>query len=195
MLAEAEDKGMLVQARDISSEQNISKKFPYLIFFELRRHGLIQVTRGRERGYALAKRSSDISIAAIVRAVDGPLAPLPCASVRFYRRCDDRKDEKTCEVRRLIREVRDAAAAILDNTSLAQAAAAGNAKGRKLSRQPSSRRANLPESARHAHPCSYPCFCPRSRWIGWKPLGILGYLIEPKAIEYEKNGWSRTCVT
>jgi Rrf2 family protein len=122
VLAKAEEKGLLVQARDLSSDQNIPKKFLDLIFFELRRHGLVQATRGREGGYALAKPSGDISIAAIVRAVDGPLAPLPCASVRFYRRCDDCKDEKTCEVRRLMREVRDAAAAILDNTSLAQAA-------------------------------------------------------------------------
>lgn len=51
------------------------------------------------------------------RAVDGPLAPLPCASVKFYRRCSDCNDEKTCEACRLMREVRDAASAILDNTS------------------------------------------------------------------------------
>ena len=101
VLAKAEKKGLLVQARDISSDQNIPKKFLDLIFFELRRHGLVQATRGREGGYALAKPAGDISIAAVVRAVDGPLAPLPCASVRFYRRCDDCKDEKTCEVRRL----------------------------------------------------------------------------------------------
>ena len=123
VLAKVEDKGLLVQARDISTDQNIPKKFLDLIFFELRRHGLVQATRGREGGYALAKPANDISIAAVVRAVDGPLAPLPCASVRFYRRCADCKDEKTCEVRRLMREVRDAAAAILDNTSLADAAA------------------------------------------------------------------------
>jgi len=123
VLAKVEDKGLLVQARDISTDQNIPKKFLDLIFFELRRHGLVQATRGREGGYALAKPAGDISIAAVVRAVDGPLAPLPCASVRFYRRCADCKDEKTCEVRRLMREVRDAAAAILDNTSLADAAA------------------------------------------------------------------------
>ena len=70
----------------------------------------------------LALPAAEISIARIVRAVDGPLAPLPCASVAFYRRCDDCDDEKTCEVRRLMREVRDAASAILDNTSLAEAA-------------------------------------------------------------------------
>jgi len=120
-------------ARDISIQQNIPKKFLDLIFFELRRHGLVVSMRGREGGYALAAPAAQISIAAIVRAVDGPLAPLPCASVRFYRRCDDCKDEKTCEVRRLMREVRDAASAILDNTSLAEAACLNAPRGRKKS--------------------------------------------------------------
>ncbi len=122
VLARAQRKSDLSAARDISVRENIPKKFLDLIFFELRRDGLIASTRGREGGYALAKPAEDITIAEIVRAVDGPLAPLPCASVRFYRRCDDCKDEKTCEVRRLMRQVRDAAAQILDNTSLAQAA-------------------------------------------------------------------------
>ncbi|MGZ5927228.1 MAG: RrF2 family transcriptional regulator [Rhizomicrobium sp.] len=122
VLARAQKTGRLAQARDISETQNIPKKFLDLIFFELRKHNLVVTTRGRDGGYALAKPAADISIAAIVRAVDGALAPLPCASVRFYRRCDDCKDEKTCEVRRLMREVRDAASAILDNTSLAEAA-------------------------------------------------------------------------
>jgi len=130
VLARAQDENLLVQAGDISADQNIPKKFLDLIFFELRRHGLVQSTRGREGGYSLARPAAEISIAAIVRAVDGPLAPLPCASVKFYRRCSDCEDEKTCEVRRLMREVRDAASAILDNTSLAEAAAT-NAPKRK----------------------------------------------------------------
>jgi Rrf2 family protein len=122
MLARAKD-GTLIQVNEIAEQQNIPKKFLDLIFFELRRHGLIVSTRGRDGGYALGVPAADISMASIVRAVDGPLAPLPCASVKFYRRCSDCDDEKTCEVRRLMREVRDAAAAILDNTSLAEAAA------------------------------------------------------------------------
>lgn len=133
VLARAQEEDRLVQARDVSADQNIPKKFLDLIFFELRRHGLVQSTRGREGGYSLARPAAEISIAAIVRAVDGPLAPLPCASVKFYRRCADCDDEKTCEVRRLMREVRDAASAILDNTSLAEAAAL-NATKRKSRR-------------------------------------------------------------
>jgi Rrf2 family protein len=131
VLARAQDENLLVQAGDISADQNIPKKFLDLIFFELRHHGLVQSTRGREGGYALARPAVEISIAAIVRAVDGPLAPLPCASVKFYRRCSDCDDEKTCEVRRLMREVRDAASAILDNTSLAEAAALNVRKKKK----------------------------------------------------------------
>lgn len=134
VLAKAQKAGQLAQARDISETENIPKKFLDLIFFELRRDNLIVSTRGRDGGYALAKPAAKISIAAIVRAVDGPLAPLPCASVRFYRRCEDCKDERTCAVRRLMREVRDATSAILDNTSLADTAASdvSRRKGRKL---------------------------------------------------------------
>lgn len=121
VLARAQDDGSLAQASDISAAETIPRKFLDLIFFELRRHGLIVSVRGREGGYALAKPAAEISVAEIVRAVDGALAPLPCASVKFYRRCDDCDDEKTCEVRRLMRTVRDAASAILDNTSLAEA--------------------------------------------------------------------------
>ncbi|HVW73346.1 MAG TPA: Rrf2 family transcriptional regulator [Rhizomicrobium sp.] len=128
VLARAQEADGLVQARDISMDQNIPKKFLDLIFFELRRHNLVQSTRGREGGYSLARPAAEISIAAIVRAVDGPLAPLPCASVKFYRRCSDCDNEKTCEVRKLMRDVRDAASAILDNTSLAEAASLNGAK-------------------------------------------------------------------
>ena len=142
ILARAQAADRLAQARDIAESENIPKKFLDLIFFELRRHGLISSTRGRDGGYALAKPAANISIAAIVRAVDGPLAPLPCASVRFYRRCEDCGDEKTCAVRHLMREVRDAASAILDNTSLAEAAGLDRPRSntRKPTRKHQSRR-------------------------------------------------------
>src|ERR1700689_1589848 len=122
LIALARNDGNLLQAADIAEEHSIPKKFLDLIFFELRGHSMVHSTRGRQGGYALAVPPENITIAAIIRAVDGPLAPLPCASVRFYRRCADCKDEKSCEVRRLMREVRDAASAILDNRSLAEAA-------------------------------------------------------------------------
>lgn len=113
--------GELLQAKDIAADNQIPKKFLDLIFFELRGHGLVHSMRGREGGYMLNQPADSITIARIVRAVDGPLAPLPCASVTAYRRCDD-CDEKSCAVRKVMREVRDAASAILDNMTLAEAA-------------------------------------------------------------------------
>jgi DNA-binding IscR family transcriptional regulator len=46
------------------------------------------------------------------------LAQLPCASRTAYRRCDDCQDEKTCEIRKVLLQVRDSTARILDNTSM-----------------------------------------------------------------------------
>ena len=123
LMALARADGDVLQSADIAGRHNIPKKFLDLIFYELRGHGLVQSIRGREGGYVRGMPADDISIARIVRAVDGPLAPLPCASVTAYRRCSDCDDEKSCAVRRMMREVRDAASAILDNTSLAEAAA------------------------------------------------------------------------
>ncbi len=60
--------------------------------------------------------------------MDGPLAPLSCVSVNYYRRCDDCKDEQACEIRKVMRRVRDAIAGELDGTSLADALADGRAK-------------------------------------------------------------------
>lgn len=126
--------GERLQSADIAKRHNIPKKFLDLIFFQLRGHGLIHSIRGRDGGYALSDLPANISIARIVRAIDGPLAPIPCASVTAYRRCSDCDDEKTCAVRRMMREVRDAESAILDNTSLAEAAQLVEARSARAKR-------------------------------------------------------------
>ena len=64
-----------IKARVVSEQHNIPKKFLDLILFELRQRNLIHSTRGRDGGYALARPAAQITIAEIVRAVDGPLAP------------------------------------------------------------------------------------------------------------------------
>jgi DNA-binding IscR family transcriptional regulator len=55
----------------------------------------------------------------VVRALEGPLAPIACASRNFYRRCDDCPDEDTCAIHMLTVDVRNAIAEVLDNTTLA----------------------------------------------------------------------------
>ncbi|MEI9996976.1 MAG: Rrf2 family transcriptional regulator [Rhizomicrobium sp.] len=113
--------GQLLQAWDIATEENISKKFLDLILLELRGQGLVRTVRGQHGGYALAKPPSEITLGQIVRIIDGPLAPIACASVTAYRRCKDCKDESNCLVRQSMRRVRDAASDVLDHTTLASA--------------------------------------------------------------------------
>jgi len=55
----------------------------------------------------------------VIRAIEGPIAPLPCASETRFRKCDECVDIQTCGTRIVMRQVRDAMAAILDETTLA----------------------------------------------------------------------------
>jgi Rrf2 family protein len=124
----------LLQAPEIAEQHNIPKKFLDLILLELRRHKLVDSRRGKKGGYLLGKPAETIMIGDIVRVIDGPLAPISCASVTAYRRCVDCRDERACEVRRVMREVRDAAAQILDHRSLADIVSKKPAKKSKATR-------------------------------------------------------------
>jgi Rrf2 family protein len=120
--------GQLLQAWDIATQENISKKFLDLILLELRQAGLVRAMRGQHGGYALAKPPNVITLGQIVRIIDGPLAPIACASVTAYRRCEDCKVVTACLVRQSMRRVRDAASEILDNTTLESAILMENAR-------------------------------------------------------------------
>lgn len=117
----------LLLVSDIAERENLPKKFLEAILLELNRNGLVRSRRGRGGGYALAKPADLITFGQVVRIMDGPLAPLACVSVNYYRRCDECHDEQACEIRKVMRRVRDAIAAELDGTSLAQALADGKA--------------------------------------------------------------------
>ena len=116
--------GRPVFIADIARRQDIPRRFLENILIELKKSGLVVSHRGKHGGYALARAPEAISFAEIIRISDGPLALAPCASKTAYRRCDDCRDEATCAVRRVLLEVREATAAILERTSLAQAAEA-----------------------------------------------------------------------
>ena len=111
------DKG-LVLISDISEKERIPRKFLEAILVDLKTQGLLQSTRGKNGGYALVKDPSHISVGNVIRMIDGPLAPIPCVSHLYYRKCDECVDEVTCEIRIVMKKVRDATAGILDTTYL-----------------------------------------------------------------------------
>ncbi len=111
--------GALAQVQDIADKNTIPKKFLDQILSELRNAGLVFSKKGKGGGYALAQPAHKISVGQIVRVLDGPLAPIQCASVTAYRPCDDCGDEKACAVRLMMVKARNAIADVLDNHSLA----------------------------------------------------------------------------
>ena len=86
----------------------------------MRRAGLVYSKKGKGGGYALARPATDIRVGAIVRALDGPLAPISCASVTAFRPCADCRDLETCAVRLIMIEARNAIAEVLDKRTLAE---------------------------------------------------------------------------
>jgi Rrf2 family protein len=109
---------------DIADANNIPKKFLDTILGELRNAGFVNSKKGKGGGYTLAKSAQQIRVGHIIRVLDGPLAPIQCASKTSYRRCDDCDDERHCGVRLLMLEAREALAAVLDNRTLAEMRAA-----------------------------------------------------------------------
>lgn len=110
---------------DIAANEQIPKKFLDAILSELRNAGFVHSKKGKGGGYMLAKSPAEISVGNLVRTLDGPLAPIQCASRRLYRKCDDCLNEDHCAVRLVMLEARDAIARVLDNTTLEQMRAQG----------------------------------------------------------------------
>jgi Rrf2 family protein len=112
--------GELAQVSDIAEANSIPKKFLDHILTDLRLAGLVYSKKGRGGGYALTRPAHEIRVGAIVRVLDGALAPVPCASVTAFRRCTDCADLRACAVRLIMVEARNAIADVLDNRTLAE---------------------------------------------------------------------------
>lgn len=105
---------------DVAERNAIPKKFLDAILGELRNAGLLTSKKGKAGGYMLAKPADVITIGMIVRTLDGPLAPIACASRSAYVPCDDCQDVRACQIRLMMTDVRDAISKILDEQSLSE---------------------------------------------------------------------------
>jgi Rrf2 family protein len=103
----------------LSQDEIIPKKFLEQILVSLKSAGFVASKKGKGGGYVLAQPPEKITIGSVIRAIEGPLAPLPCASETRFKKCDECVDIQTCGTRIVMRQVRDAMAEILDGTTLA----------------------------------------------------------------------------
>jgi Rrf2 family protein len=117
-LARQYEQGPILIA-DLAREENIPKKFLEAILLALKNNGILQSKKGKGGGYFLARNPSKITFGQAIRIMEGPLAPVPCVSETSYATCQECKNEQTCGIRIVMKDVRDAMAKILDGTTLA----------------------------------------------------------------------------
>src|SRR5438034_6846363 len=117
----------VVRIHEISAQQRIPKRFLEQILNDLKSVGVVESKRGVAGGYRLARHPNDVTLASVIRHVDGALAPVSCVSERFYQKCSC-PDESRCAIRNVMKEVRDAVVNIVENLTVADLCA----RARKL---------------------------------------------------------------
>jgi Rrf2 family protein len=105
-----------IKIRDIAYEEVLPEKFLELILLELKNARMVESVRGAKGGYQLRRDPAEIHLSDIIRLIDGPLAPF--ADAEQLRELIDR-DLPHRNLYQVFLDVRDAAARILDNTTLA----------------------------------------------------------------------------
>jgi len=107
-----------VSVSELTGLSQLPLKYVEQILHQLRLAGYVDTRRGKYGGYYLSKPMNQIKIGEIVRLLDGPLAPISCASQTAYAPCTC-PDEAHCGLRMVMVDVRNAIANILDRYSLA----------------------------------------------------------------------------
>jgi len=131
MLARHHHQGA-IKIRDIAYEEALPEKFLELILLELKNARMVESVRGAKGGYQLRRDPADIDLSEIIRLIDGPLAPF--GDAEQLRELIDR-DLPHRALYQVFLDVRDAAAKILDNTTLADLIHDGPRAGKGAKRQ------------------------------------------------------------
>jgi Rrf2 family cysteine metabolism transcriptional repressor len=131
-----------IKIRDIAAESNLPEKFLELILLELKNARIVDSVRGARGGYHLRRDPAKIPLSDIIRLVDGPLAPMGDAEQLRGLIAEDADHRALYEV---FLAVRDAAAKILENTTVADLVESGKGKrnSAKSAPGPAKKRAEL----------------------------------------------------
>lgn len=113
---------------EIGQSEGLELKVQYLeqLVRALREHGLVESTRGAHGGYRLARPPQEMRMSEVLRALEGPIAPMICATEGEMEIICDRLDG--CSTRYLWAHVRDAVTAALDAMTLADVVRANEAE-------------------------------------------------------------------
>jgi Rrf2 family protein len=107
-----------IQIREIAEEEKIPQSFLENILLELRKIGILGSNLGKSGGYYLLKKPEEVTLAEVVRHFEGTISLMYCVSENSYRPCEFCKDESTCQIRKVFKEIRDTTFGILTKTTL-----------------------------------------------------------------------------
>jgi Rrf2 family protein len=107
-----------MQIREIAEDEKIPQNFLENILLELRKLGILGSKLGKSGGYFLLKKPDEVNLAEIVRHFEGTIALMYCVSEKAYQPCEFCKNEESCEIRKVFKEVRDTTYGILSRTTL-----------------------------------------------------------------------------
>jgi Rrf2 family protein len=116
-LAKEYGKGPM-QIREIAEDEKIPQSFLENILLDLKKMGVLGSKLGKAGGYFMLKKPADVNLAEIVRHFEGTIALMYCVSEKAYQPCEFCKDEATCEIRKVFKEIRDTSFGILTRTTL-----------------------------------------------------------------------------
>lgn len=140
MLARHYNQGT-IRIREIAYEEDLPEKFLELILLELKNARMVESVRGAKGGYQLRRPPSEIRLSEIIRLIDGPLAPFGDADQ--LRSLIDRDTEHR-RLYQVFLDVRNAAARILEHTTLADIVAPGERKKSRKKKLEASRVLPMP---------------------------------------------------
>ena len=107
-----------IQIREIAEEEKIPQSFLENILLDLRKMGILGSQLGKAGGYYLLKKPAEVSLADVIDHFEGTLSLLYCVSEKAYRPCEFCKDEATCQIRGVFKEIRETTYKILKNETV-----------------------------------------------------------------------------
>ncbi|MDP4185474.1 MAG: Rrf2 family transcriptional regulator [Bacteroidota bacterium] len=103
---------------EIAESEKIPQRFLENILLDLKRVGILGSRLGKAGGYYLLRSPEEVNLSDVVRYFEGSIALMSCVSEKAYQPCEFCKDEQTCKIRRVFKEIRDNTFEVLQNTSL-----------------------------------------------------------------------------
>lgn len=138
-----------IRIRDIAYEEDLPEKFLELILLELKNARIVESVRGAKGGYQLRRAPSEIRLSEIIRLIDGPLAPF--GDAEQLRSLIDRDAEHRA-LYQVFLDVRNAAARILENTTLADIVGPKAQAAKKGQRKKKGQESSVLPMVVHGHP-------------------------------------------